>query len=141
MCRQNDVVQSAARVLIHGEGSGGVAVATGGQSQDLVLAPHHHVRGCQMSQSDLFRRLQHAGRGSGHGDQPTAEADERLPEPVYQAGDIGQKQALQLAPAHVFLPSAPVGTPKPFEMTKKSLKVGNDERECLNQESRSGVVH
>ncbi len=48
-----------------------------------------------------------------------------------------QQQALQLVPVHVFLPSVPAGTPKPFEMTKKSLAVGIDEREHLSQETRA----
>ncbi len=49
-----------------------------------------------------------------------------------------QQQALQPTPAHIFLPSAPAGAPKSFEMTKRSVAAGNDERERLNQEMRAG---
>ncbi len=48
-----------------------------------------------------------------------------------------QQQALQLTLACIFLPSALPGTPKPFEMTKMSLAVDNDEWEHLNQEARA----
>ncbi len=50
-----------------------------------------------------------------------------------------QQQALQLAPMHIFLPSTPAGAPRPYEMTKRSVAVGNDEWEHLNQKMR--VVH
>ncbi len=49
-----------------------------------------------------------------------------------------QQQALQPSPAHIFLPPAPVGNPRPFETTKRSLAVGNEEQEHLNQETRAG---
>ncbi len=54
-----------------------------------------------------------------------------------QAQQRIQQQALQPAPVRVFLLSAPAGTPKPFEMTKKSLAAGIDEWEHLNQETRA----
>ncbi len=47
------------------------------------------------------------------------------------------QQALQPAPMHVFLPLAPVGAPRAFEMTRRSVAMGNDEREHLNQETRA----
>ncbi len=47
---------------------------------------------------------------------------------------------LQLAPACVYLPSAPMGAPRSFETTKRSLALGNDERECLDRETRAGEV-
>ncbi len=49
-----------------------------------------------------------------------------------------QQQALQPPPACVFLPSALVGAPRPFEMTKRSMMAGNDKQERLNQETRAG---
>ncbi len=49
-----------------------------------------------------------------------------------------QQQVLQLPPACNFLPSAPAGNLRPFEMTKKSLTAGNEEQERLNQETRAG---
>ncbi len=48
------------------------------------------------------------------------------------------QQALQPALVHIFLPSAPVGAPRSFETTKKSIAKRNDEWECLNQENRAG---
>ncbi len=47
------------------------------------------------------------------------------------------QQALQLAPMHVFLPSAPMGAPRSFEMNKRSVALGNDEWERLDREARS----
>ncbi len=54
-----------------------------------------------------------------------------------QAQQRIQQQALQPTPACIFLLSVLAGTPKPFEMTKKSLAVGVDERKHLNQETRA----
>ncbi len=48
------------------------------------------------------------------------------------------QQDLQPAPAHVYLPSAPMGALRSFETTKKSLALGSDEWECLNREVRAG---
>ncbi len=48
-----------------------------------------------------------------------------------------QQQALQPTQMRIFLPAAPAGTLKPFEITKKSLAMGNDEWEHLNQEARA----
>ncbi len=47
------------------------------------------------------------------------------------------QQALQPAPMRIFLPSAPMGAPQSFEMTKRSVALGNDEQECLDREARS----
>ncbi len=44
------------------------------------------------------------------------------------------QQDLQLAPAHVYLPSAPMGAPRSFETTKRSLALGSNERERLEWE-------
>ncbi len=57
-----------------------------------------------------------------------------------QAQQRIQQQALQLSPVCIFLPSALAGTPKSFKTTKKSLAVGTDEQEHLNQEMRAGQV-
>ncbi len=51
-----------------------------------------------------------------------------------------QQQAMHLAQMRVFLPSVPMGTPKLYETSKKSLATGTDERECLNWEARAAQV-
>ncbi len=51
-----------------------------------------------------------------------------------------QQQAMHPAQMCIFLLSAPAGTPKPFETSKKSLAAGNDEWEHLNQEARAAQV-
>ncbi len=48
------------------------------------------------------------------------------------------QQALQPALACIFLLSAPVGAPRPFEMTKRSVAMGNNKRERLSQETSDG---
>ncbi len=48
-----------------------------------------------------------------------------------------QQQAMHLAQTRIFLLSAPMGTPKLYETSKKSLAGGTDEWERLNREARA----
>ncbi len=68
--------------------------------------------------------------------QSPKKADAKVMRQVQVQHRLSQ-QALQLAPACVFLPSALVGAPRPFEMTKKSVAMGNDEWEHLDRETRA----
>ncbi|MCP4545502.1 MAG: hypothetical protein GY835_03415, partial [bacterium] len=49
------------------------------------------------------------------------------------------QQDLQPMPAHVFLPSAPMGAPRAFQTGTKSLALGAAEREHLDREARAGT--
>ncbi len=68
--------------------------------------------------------------------QSPKKADAKVARQVQVQHRLSQ-QALQLAPACIFLPSALVGAPRPFEMTKKSVAMGNDEWERLDWETRA----
>ncbi len=51
-----------------------------------------------------------------------------------------QQQAGHLMPMHVFLPSAPMGIPKLYQTSQKSIKVGSQEWEHLGREARATQV-
>ncbi len=48
-----------------------------------------------------------------------------------------QQQTMHPMQTCIFLPSAPMGVPEPYETSKKSLTAGTDEWECLNREVRA----
>ncbi len=51
-----------------------------------------------------------------------------------------QQQAGHPMPTHVFLPSAPMGVPKLYQTSQKSLNAGSQEWEHLSREARATQV-
>ncbi len=92
-----------------------------GPQDDEQAGPSHRAQGG-------WPTLQQSAATAGHKcaaapSQSPKKSDAKVAWQI-QAQHKIQQQALQPAPAHIFLPSVPVGTPKPFEMIKKSLMVG-----------------